>query len=136
MSHHDLNTLLVKRMGIDTYSKQVIYMREDCHICLSEGFEALSRVAVRLKDKTIITTLNIVNEDLLEPGKVGLSESAWQALNPHEGDAVHLFHPEPLTSLSHVRSKIYGHTLTEQQLETIMTDIVHGRYNEEMCRSS
>jgi thymidine phosphorylase len=117
-------------MGIDTYSKMVIYMREDCHICLSEGFEAMSRVAVRLKDKTIITTLNIVNQNLLEPGKLGLSESAWQALSPQEGDSVQLSHPEPLTSLSHVRSKIYGHTLTEHQLETIMTDIVNGRYDD------
>jgi thymidine phosphorylase len=130
MNHQNLNMLLVKRMGIDTYSKQVIYMRKDCHICLSEGFEALSRVAVKHNNKIIITTLNIVDGDLLEPGRVGLSESAWHALSPQEDDSVHLFHPEPLTSLSHVRSKIYGHALSEPQMESIMKDIVHGRYDD------
>jgi thymidine phosphorylase len=117
-------------MGIDTYRKQVIYMRDDCHICRSEGFEALSRVAVKLKDRTIIASLNIVKDHFLQPGELGLSEAAWESLNPGENDAVYLFHPEPLTSLSHVRSKIYGHTLNEQQLNTIMTDIVDGRYDD------
>ena len=128
MSHH--NTLLVKRMGIDTYRKHVIYMRDDCHICRSEGFEALSRVAVKLKSKTIIATLNIIRDHYLQPDEVGLSEAAWQVLDPQENDSVYVFHPEPLTSLSHVRSKIYGHTLTEYQLENIMTDIVDGLYDD------
>ena len=66
------NTLRVKRLGIDTYSKLVIYMRQDCHICKSEGFEALSKVAVSTTTKTIIASLNILDNDLLDEGAQGL----------------------------------------------------------------
>jgi thymidine phosphorylase len=32
--------LRLKRLGIDTYQEPVIYMRQDCDVCRSEGFEA------------------------------------------------------------------------------------------------
>lgn len=130
MYKSELNNLNVKRMGIDTYRSHVVYMRSDCHICRSEGFEALSRVAVKLKDKIIIATLNIVKDHFLQTDEVGLSEAAWHALNPQDKDIVYLFHPDPVTSLSYVRSKIYGHTLNEYQLNTIMSDIVNGHYDD------
>lgn len=130
MNNSNHSTLVVKRMGIDTNRKQVIFMRDDCHICRSEGFEALSRVAVRYKDKTIIATLNIIKNHYLQADEIGLSEAAWLSLNPQENASVYLFHPEPLVSLSYIRSKIYGHTLTEPQLNSIMSDIVHGRYDD------
>jgi thymidine phosphorylase len=31
-------------LGIETYQGPVIYMRSDCAVCRSEGFEAQSRV--------------------------------------------------------------------------------------------
>lgn len=117
-------------MNIDTYREPVIYMREDCHICRSEGFEALSRIAVSTSKNTIIATLNIVRDALLDPGELGLSDAAWRLLEPVEHETVHLSHPDPVTSLSHIRSKIYGHTLKEYQLDEIMKDIVDGLYDD------
>jgi thymidine phosphorylase len=43
------NTLRLIRLGIDTQREHVVFMRKDCHICLSEGFEALNRVLVTVK---------------------------------------------------------------------------------------
>jgi thymidine phosphorylase len=37
-------------------------MRKDCHICLSEGFEALNRVLVTVKGKSKIATLYFSND--------------------------------------------------------------------------
>ncbi len=124
------NTLLVKRIGIDTYRVPVIYMREDCHICKSEGFEALSRIAVTIGDKTIIGTLNIVRDSLVQPGELGLSDAAWSLLNAEDNQKAYLSHPEPLHSLSHVRSKIYDHALSEEQFNMIIHDIVAGYYDD------
>jgi thymidine phosphorylase len=42
------NTLRLIRL-IDTQREHVVFMRKDCHICLSEGFEALNRVLVTVK---------------------------------------------------------------------------------------
>ena len=35
---HELH---LKWLGIDTYQEAVIYMRRDCEVCRSEGFETL-----------------------------------------------------------------------------------------------
>lgn len=127
---HDKNTLSVKRMNIDTYREPVIYMREDCHICRSEGFEALSKISVTTGEKTIVGTLNIVRDALLQPGELGLSDAAWRQLDPVEKETVYLSHPEPVDSIKYIRSKIYGHVLSEKHLNEIMIDIVNGRYDD------
>lgn len=38
----------MRRLGIDTYTDPVIYMRRDCHVCRAAGFEARTRVRVAL----------------------------------------------------------------------------------------
>jgi thymidine phosphorylase len=63
---HNSDQLRVKSIGIDTYRENIIYMRHDCHVCLSEGFKALTRLVVRHKDQDIIATLNVIhNSELL-----------------------------------------------------------------------
>ena len=58
-------TLRLKSLGINTYNEPVIYMREDCHICKAEGFEAQARVKIVLDGRTLIATLNMVESDML-----------------------------------------------------------------------
>ena len=124
-------TLQVRRLGIDTYREPIIYMHEDCHICRSEGFEARSRIRVEVNDRSIIATLNIIRDSLLLEGELGLSDAAWRLLGrPDDGGSAYLSHPEPLTSLSYVRAKIYGHALSQAQLNKIMEDVVAGRYDD------
>ena len=130
MIDHNKNTLLIKRIGIDTYRVPVIYIREDCHICKSEGFEALSRIAVTIGDKTIIATLNIVRDSLIQDGELGLSDAAWNLLDAIEHTPAYLSHPAQLQSLSYIRSKIYDHALTEDKFSSIINDIVAGRYED------
>lgn len=124
------HTLNLRRLGIDTYKEAVIYMHKDCHVCRSEGFEAQSRILVKLGKKSIIATLNIIDSNLLEIDKAGLSEYAWQLLGASEGDEIYLSHPKPLISLSYVRSKIYGNLLTENEIKEIVADISIGLYSD------
>jgi thymidine phosphorylase len=124
------NLLRMRRIGIDTYLEPVIYMRRDCHICKSEGFEAYSRVEVWRGKKRIIATLNVVNGQLLEEDEAGLSEAAWRALGGTDGDHIKVFHPAPTQSFSHVRAKIYGTPITSDGANAIMRDIVDGRYSD------
>lgn len=135
--HHDkahqngaAHTMRMRRLGIDTYLEPVIYMRSDCHICRSEGFEAQSRVELWRGSKRIIATLNVVNTDLLHHDEAGLSEAAWRALGGADGDHIKIFHPAPTESFSHVRAKIYGTPITSDAADAIMRDIVDGRYSD------
>lgn len=123
-------SLRLRRMGIDTYQESVIYMRRDCHVCVSEGFEAQSRVEVTLDGRSIVATLNVVNEEFLEDSEAGLSEAAWRLLGAKAEAVVTLRHPAPLESLGHVRAKVYGRRLTASAIGAVIGDVAAGRYSD------
>lgn len=122
--------LRLKYLGIDTYKEPVIYMHENCAVCKAEGFESQGRIRVDYNGKTIIATLNKITNGLLEACDVSLSEYAWKNLGAKEGDTIEVSHPLPVTSLSHVRSKIYGNKLTSHEINDIIGDIVAFRYSD------
>lgn len=124
------NALRLKQLGIDTYKEAVIFMRKDCHVCRSEGFEVHARIRISLNGRNIIATLNTIDNGLLNHDEVSLSEYAWNLLQAKEGDEVHLSHPSPLQSLSFVRSKIYGNTLKYSEMQHIIKDIAVGHYSD------
>lgn len=122
--------LRLRRLNIDTYTEAVIYMREDCSVCRSEGFEAQSRVLVKINENSVIATLNVVKSDLLAPNEASLSEIAWRKLSAEEGQCIEISHPPVLESLSKVRAKIYGKHLSESDYREIITDITENRYSD------
>lgn len=123
-------TLKLKHLGIDTQNEAVIYVRADSQICLSEGFTAQARIRIQKGEHYIIATLNTVTTPLLHRNEAGLSEHAWKLLDAKEGEEIALSHPKPLSSLSYIRSKIYGNTLKEQEISTIIEDAVAGRLSD------
>ncbi len=127
---HAASTLKLRRLGIDTYQEPVIYMHADCHVCRSEGFEARSRIRVRLGERQAIATLNVVRTELLKIDEAGLSEAAWALLGAREGAEVDVAHPEPLGSESALRAKVYGAKLASPQIDDIVRDITAGLYSD------
>lgn len=123
-------SLQLKHLGIDTYTESVIYMREDCDICKAEGFEAQARIEVTLDDRKIIATLNTITSDILHHNEASLSDHAWRLLGAKEGDFIHVSHPRPVESLSHIRSKIYGNALSEKEMFCIIKDAVNDRLSD------
>ena len=117
------------RMGIDTYQEPVVFMRADCHVCRSEGFQVQARVKVSTGERSLIATLNVVTDHLLALDRAGLSEVAWRELNVEEGTELTFSHPEPLRSFSNVRRKIYGAELEAPEYLEIVRDVVAGRYS-------
>ena len=105
------NTLKYKHLGIYTQNENVVYMHEDCHVCISEGFEALTRIRISKASHSIVASLNIINSDILLPNEIGLSDAAAKKLKTSENDTLYVTHLEPIESLSHVRAKIYNQKL-------------------------
>lgn len=122
--------LFARAIGIDTYQEPVVYMRDDCTVCRSEGFEAQSRVLVTGNDVSIVATLNVVRGSLLAHDEVGLSEIAWKLLGSKEPFPVTVSHPEPVESFRHVRAKLFGHTLNSVELRSIVDDVARRRYSD------
>lgn len=131
MAHqHISKTLTVKSLGIDTYREHIIYMRSDCHICLSEGFSALTRVVVSLKESQIIATLNVVTSDLLQEHEVALSNMALKRLNAKAGDLIAITHLKQIESLSDVRAKMYHKKIDDVAYRRIINDLTRGLYSD------
>jgi thymidine phosphorylase len=129
MKRKNASTLKLKRLHIDTQIEHVVYMAKNCSIYKSEGFESLSRVQVSLKNKSLIATLNIIDNDLLQEGEAGLSENAWHLLEAKDCDEVSISHPKPVESMAYVRAKIYGKLLSKENFNEILSDIIQGRYS-------
>ena len=123
------NTLKLVYLGIDTQKEHVVFMRKDCHICKSEGFEAYNRIVVTTKNHSIIATLFIITDGILKVGTAGLSDSAYKNLNAIEGDELSFSHLQPVNSMRAVRSKMYGRKLNDLDLQNIIDDIVAGQYS-------
>jgi len=123
------NSVRARRFGLDTHYEAVVFMHKQSHICRSEGFAAHARVLLGHGDKRVIATLYQVTGKLIAHNEAALSEAAWQRLGLTEGDRVTVSHPEPLDSLSHVRSRIFGHDLGEASFHAIIQDVVAGRYS-------
>src|SRR6266545_337273 len=118
--------LRARRLGVDTQYEAVVFMHKDCPVCRSEGFIAHNRLLLRAGERHVIATLYQITTDLVARDEAALSESAWNRLDLKDGDNVAISHPDPLESLSHVRSRIYGNGLSEDALLAITADIVDG----------
>ncbi|HDZ15478.1 hypothetical protein LCGC14_1698880, partial [marine sediment metagenome] len=123
------NILKYKHLGIYTQNEHVVYMREDCHVCISEGFEALTRIRVANSTGSIVASLNVLNSDILLPHEIGLSDAAAKKLKVSGNETLRVSHLEPIDSLSHVRAKIYNQKLDYTAFDEIITDIVEGDYS-------
>ena len=125
----DLGSYLrARRIGLDTHDQPVIITHRDCPVCRSEGFAAHARVRLQSGRNRIIATLYQIDSDWLDPGEAALSESAWRLLDLADGAMVQLAHPQPLSSLSRLRGRLYGRSLSHNDLSDIIRDIAAGRY--------
>ena len=122
-------SLRIRDLGIDTSSENIIFMRADCYVCISEGFTALTRVIVHTSGNKIIATLNVVHSDIIANGEVGLSIEAIKRLGVRDGDLIFVSHLHPIESLSKVRAKMYGMELDETSYHEIIKDVVDGHYS-------
>tara|TARA_R110002095_G_scaffold169736_1_gene147451 strand:- start:382 stop:1893 length:1512 start_codon:yes stop_codon:yes gene_type:complete len=124
------DALIVKDVGIDTHQEPVVYMREDCHVCRAEGFDASSRVLVISGENRLIATLNVVDKKLFLQKHVGLSRIALERLKVQSGAKVFIGHAPVVQSLRAVRKKIYDHALNDDEILAIITDISEHRYSD------
>jgi thymidine phosphorylase len=127
---HQTNRLKARRFGIDTQYEAFVFMHKDCPVCRSEGFAAHTRVVLHAGNKQVIATLYHAAAELIHLDEVAISESAWLRLGLKDGDFIDVTHLEPLKSMSHVRSRIYGNELAEDQFSEVIHDIVAGRYSD------
>jgi thymidine phosphorylase len=68
--------LPIRRVGIDTWRENVVFLHRDCPVVRAAGFQALAKVRVQSNGKTLIGVLNVVDDE-------GSTDSV-----PHESNVV------------------------------------------------
>ncbi|MBS3798206.1 thymidine phosphorylase family protein [Pseudoalteromonas sp. BDTF-M6] len=123
-------TLKAYAMGIDTHQEPIVYMRQDCLICHSEGFSSNARVLLETNNKELIATLNVVRNEKLAPDQIGLSDIAMAQLDTFAGQHLTISHAPVVSSLGFVRKKILGLELDKKEITQIIEDISKHRYTD------
>lgn len=124
------NALRVRCIDLDTRNRPIVLLRADSPLCRAEGFAAHARVRLESSGRSIIATLFQTGSDSLAPDEIGLSNAAASALRARDGDEVQIRHPRPLASISSVRGKVHGKRLDAAEFQSIMRDVVDGRYDD------
>ena len=124
------NKLSLRRLGIDTYRENVVYLHRECELYRAEGFQALSKVEICADHRRILAVLNVVDDErIVTPAEIGLSEEAFAKLGLDEGHKVSIEHAEPPVSMAAVRRKIAGERLNQDDFYAIIRDITNKRYS-------
>ena len=119
-----------RRIGIDTWRENVVYLRRDCPLVRAEGFQALAKVEVAANGRTILAVLNVVDDArILGERELGLSEEAWSQLGVAEGAPVAVRHAEPPPSMWALKRKIAGERLGAEEFGALVRDIAAHRYS-------
>ena len=122
--------LRVRRVGIDTYRENVAYLHRRCPLYLTEGFQALSKIELHANGRSIMATLNIVDDAaIVGETELGLSEVAYRRLGAVDGTAVAIEHATAPASMSALRRKIGGERLERDDYHAIMRDVAQHRYS-------
>src|SRR6516165_9665193 len=120
----------IRRILIDTYPENTVFLHREGHAYAPEQFQALRKVRVGANGCEILASLAIVDgPGLLEPGEVGLGEQAFNRLGLPEGSIVEVAQALPPASLEFVRRKIDGEALGDSELTEIIQDIADHRYS-------
>lgn len=121
--------LRARRLGIDTHSETMVFLRKDNLVCRSEGFTSHNRILLTSGGRHVIATLYQVESELIGCDEAGLSDASWNDLGLADGDTITIRHAPPLDSLSLVRGRIFGHPLSGNDFQAVIADIVDGRYS-------
>ena len=122
--------LALRRVQVDTYHENVAYLHRECEVYRAEGFKALSKVEVRANGRSILATLNVVDDaNIVTCGELGLSQSAFAQMGVENGHPAAIAQAEPPASIGALHRKLNGERLNGADFSAIMHDIADHRYS-------
>jgi thymidine phosphorylase len=128
--HLPSTALIARKVAIDTYRENVVYLRRDCPVYRAEGFQALSKVEVKANGTTILAVLNVVDDErIVGELELGLSEEAFAQMQVQDGTLVTIAHAEPPQSITSLKRKISGERLSRDEYSAMVRDIADHRYS-------
>ena len=121
--------LRARRLGVHTHDQAVVFMRTDCYVCRSEGLAPFTRPPERGRAGDHRHPYQ-VSDGLVGVDEAGFVRGGVDPPRPERRRPLSVRHPDPVLSLSSVRSRIYGHRLDGAACAAIMADVVKGQYSD------
>jgi len=122
--------LALRRVLIDTYHENVAYMHRDCEVYRAEGFKALSKVEIHANGRSVLASLNVVDdESIVACGQLGLSKAAFAQIGVAEGHLVSVAQAEPPESIGALHRKLAGERLDLDDFRAIVRDVTEHHYS-------
>lgn len=110
----------VKLLGIRAGGKQIIVI--DDEYASRMGIHSSDRVQITYKNKKIISIANVATN--FPKKTVGIYEEVQQKLKITEGETVNVQAAERPESLGHIREKLMGRKLRQDEIKSIILDVV------------
>ncbi|MGL4324477.1 MAG: phosphonate metabolism protein/1,5-bisphosphokinase (PRPP-forming) PhnN [Beijerinckiaceae bacterium] len=122
--------LFTKPLPIDSGRDHIVYLPADSHVG-AEDYAGPGRIEISAGQNVIYGHVNIIDAGtLLAPEEIGLSKEGFRALGLPAGTEVAIARTPPQKSRDALQLKVRGGELSENQYETVLNDIVRGRYPE------
>ncbi len=119
----------LRKVKIDTYKENIAFLRRDCPVCASQGFNSQTKIEIGIDGKVVTAVLDVTEETFILAGEIGLCEYAFDKLGLPEGSMVAIRHPKPLTSYEHIKRKLDGYPFQLEHFQSIVRDIIADRYS-------
>ncbi len=123
--------LAARPLALDTIRENVVVLSRDCTALRPVRLLGLRRVEVRAGDRSLLASPMICDDPwLVGPDDIGLPQPLFHRLGVVTGDPVSIAPAHPPESLDHVRSKISGATLNQDQFNSIARDLAGHRWSD------
>ncbi|MGD9637573.1 MAG: thymidine phosphorylase family protein [Alphaproteobacteria bacterium] len=123
--------LQLRRVPIDTFSENVVYLNKNCSSWKIYEFDVSTRVEIHGGIFPLYASLEIVHDDaIVKPNEVGLSINTFKRINLPEGAEVSISPAPSAPSVDSIKRKVNGAVLSGSEYKAIVNDIVSGRYTQ------
>lgn len=118
--------LKAKILGLEAEKPIVILNRSDAE---EIDVRPLDRVEITLKRKRGTAIVNVATRFIKE-GEIGLYGEIADHMRANPGDKIYVSPSVPPESLIHIREKLTGKTLKDEEIKKIIEDVVHRKLSE------
>ncbi len=122
--------LRLRRVPIDYCGDNVVFIHRNNETFHFGSGNSLSKVEIHGGLKPIFGMVVLVDsEDIVKNDELGLSETAFSAINLPEGSEVSMVPAPPPVSINSVQRKIKGGVLSAREYRAIVSDIAAQKYS-------
>ena len=119
----------LRALPIDSWREHLTYLPAASTEVAAADFLGPGRIEISDGTRSICASVHVIDDArLLDATEIGLSRSAFEALGLPEGAEVHIERTPSPQSAEALRAKLRGDELSDDQIATLIRDMVAGRY--------